>query len=95
LDITKHYLVNISYSFNLDTSGNTEHDAYFAIRNDDSSTYDDVSLNVSSNQQLINLTFYFQPTKSVSVLYFLAACQAHDVVNTFNDIIIWNISEIQ
>jgi hypothetical protein len=94
-DITKQYIVNVSYSFSLDTGSGAAHTVQFAIRDTDSVTYDEVQFSNLANLHLVNLTFRFTPLLASTPLAFLVSCTPHDVINTSTDVIIWTIDEIQ
>ena len=64
INITKFYLVNISYSFDAVGGGGSQVISA-SIRDDDSQTYSDAQFSAITNQQIINLSIQ---TKYISII---------------------------
>jgi hypothetical protein len=97
-DLSKQYIVNVSYSFSLGTGSGSAHIVQFAIRDSASVTYDQVDFDNLANLHLVNLTFRFTPLLASTPLTFLVSSPppaSHNVINTATDVIIWTIDEIQ
>ena len=91
-NIAKKYKITIVYNFDI-VSGSIIQCA-FAIRDNDSTTLQQVQMNLQKQHQTVTIVFNIQPLIESSYLYFLAS-SGDQINNSDSDCIIWDIQEIQ
>ena len=91
-DITKYYKVTIVYNFDIVSGSNTQ--VQFSIRDDNGADLQSMFINTLKQHQTVTLVFYFQPLIALSYLHFLAS-SGNQINNAYNDLLIWDIQEIQ
>jgi hypothetical protein len=92
-NIAKRYKITVVYNFNVLGSGSGSSACTFAIRDDDSTTLEQIQMNLSKRHQVATIIFNIEPVMALSYLEFLAA-SGDQIENSATDSIIWDVQEI-